>query len=58
MSPLQGFSAISNYLLHTRASTLLDYELPIAAGLCPRPKETTKRGFSSIAQPVSCSGSP
>lgn len=55
MSPLQGFSAISDYLLYTRASTLLDYKLPIASGRCPRPKETTKRGFSSFAQPVSCS---
>ena len=43
MLPLQGFSTISGHLLHTRGSTLLDHELPIADGRCPRPKGTTER---------------
>lgn len=38
MSPLRGFSAISDHLLRTRASTLLAHELSIAGGSCPTPK--------------------
>ena len=57
MSPLQGFSAISDYLLHTSASTLLGHELLIADGRCSRPKGTTEPK-SSFGQRISCSRSP